>query len=171
MIWSRPVVAPNAAVAIPLTGGLAELSPPLASAGASASVGDGAVGVISNVTLADVALDTDLKPVMTDLVNDPVLQWSVPSGQFDYYIVILSELLAANLQTYEVYVDQITTVQPQLSIRHDLLQPYHEYVFTIIGVLGTPGAADGDFTTSAFPAGYEVYVPGTFVTQLPQPGP
>jgi hypothetical protein len=172
MQWSRPFLTPGAAIGFQIPEEHSQLAPPYmasGSAGETAIVGDGTVGVISNVTLSGTSLGSDLTPVTLDPIAAAEVTWDVASGSFDWYQVLVVELVASNLVTEGIYVDSITTVVPHATIQADLLRPGHIYAFLIQANLGTPGAAQGDFATSTYPAGYEVRVPGVFTPALPKP--
>jgi hypothetical protein len=173
IIVSRQILAPNGAF-IPFTfaGGYLVEDAPHASGNGSCSqkiaVATGVLGQISDVTIGGVLLDRDGAVLPLDLTADPEVTWTVSAGAFDYYNVKLDEVIDAIGATVPALVDQVITISPHATFAREHLIAGHRYVIQVVGYLGVPLAAQGDFRSTQYPAGLESYIAGSFDVALPR---
>jgi hypothetical protein len=173
VVSARQIVAPGTRVGWPFTTQLAVIAPAYTATGSAtelATIPGNSVGVMGGAALEGVPLSADGTIVSADLVTKAELTWSVMSGALDYYVVTLYELTNIQNQTYPAYIDTISTVTPDVVLPGALLQAGHTYAIVITGVLGVPGAAQGDFRDHRSAGGFEIYIPGAFTPALPTPG-
>jgi hypothetical protein len=128
----------------------------------------GRTALVGSISVDGKAITRDDLEVSTTTTKPLDITWSTADGDVDAYTTSLIEMVAiptpggTGMRTVQVARISVTTTGTRASIPRSYLERGRYYFITVETNTGFPGAADGDFSTIAYPRGIGRAVSGVF---------